>query len=140
MTHDKAAVMGARLDAAPEVVWRAFVEAEALAEWYWPASVEPVVRSEPRVGGRFGIEAKGMGFSGEYVEFDVPRRMVQAWRWAGDDRDSRVTVELAAAGGGTDLVVTHDLVDAATSEMYRAGWESCLARLPGYLAGVKAAG
>jgi hypothetical protein len=33
----------------------------------------------------------------------------------------------------TKPVVVHDLVDAATAEMYRAGRESCLGRLPGYL-------
>jgi uncharacterized protein YndB with AHSA1/START domain len=59
---------------------------------------------------------------------------VQSWRWAGDDRDSRVTLALSPAGGGTDLVVTHDQVDADTAEMYRQGWESCLARLPAHLA------
>ena len=90
--------------------------------------------SNPVVGGRFGINADGMGFSGEYVELDRPRRIVQAWRWHGDDRDSRVTIELTPAGDGTDLVVVHDRIDAATAVDYRAGWESCLGRLPRYLA------
>ena len=135
MAHDKSAVMMVHLAATPEAVWSAFAEAEALATWYWPGSLHPVARSEPWVGGRFGIDADGMGFAGEYVEFEPPRRMVQAWRWAGDDRDSRVTIELSPAGDGTELAVTHDQVDAATAEMYRAGWESCLARLPAYLEG-----
>jgi hypothetical protein len=29
--------------------------------------------------------------------------------------------------------VRHDRVDEETAEAYRAGWESCLGRLPGYL-------
>ena len=86
------------------------------------------------VGGGFGIEADGMGFSGRYRELDPPRRIVQSWRWGGDDRDSRVTIELVPAGGGTDMVVVHDQVDAETAAMYQAGWGSCLSRLPGFLA------
>jgi uncharacterized protein YndB with AHSA1/START domain len=138
MAHDEAAVIVAHLDAGPLDVWRALTEAAALQAWYWPASVHPVAYSDPRVGGRFGIDADGMGFAGEYTEVDAPVRMVQRWRWAGDDRDSRVTLELVpAAGGGTELTVTHDRVDAATAELYRAGWESCLARLPGYLSAAR---
>lgn len=134
MAYDKSAVVRSRLDAAPERVWTAFTEPEALAAWYWPATVQPRAYSTPVVGGRFGIDADGMGFSGEYRELAAPHRIVQSWRWTGDDRDSRVTIELNPAGDGTDLVVVHDEVDADTAELYRVGWETCLARLPGYLA------
>ena len=133
MEHDESAVISAHLTATPERVWAALTEADALAAWYWPPSVHPIAKSDPVVGGRFGISGDGMGFEGEYVELDFPRRIVQAWRWLGDDRASRVTISLAARDGGTDLVVVHDRVDAATAEMYRAGWESCLARLPDHL-------
>jgi uncharacterized protein YndB with AHSA1/START domain len=75
-----------------------------------------------------------MGFAGEYLELDEPSRIVQSWRWAGDDRDSRVTIDLTPAADGTDLVVTHDQLDEETAEKYRAGWQSCLDRLPAYLA------
>jgi uncharacterized protein YndB with AHSA1/START domain len=75
-----------------------------------------------------------MGFAGVYEQFEPPRRMVQSWRWAGEERTSRVTVDLVPADGGTDLVVVHDRLDADQVEPYRAGWESCLARLPGHLA------
>ncbi|WP_433368635.1 SRPBCC family protein [Actinoplanes sp. CA-142083] len=134
MDHDESAVISTYVDASPERVWAALTDADALAAWYWPPSVHPIAKSDPVAGGRFGITGDGMGFEGEYAELDFPRRIVQTWRWLGDDRDSRVTITLAARDGGTDLVVVHDLVDAATAEMYRAGWESCLARLPGYLA------
>jgi uncharacterized protein YndB with AHSA1/START domain len=133
MTHDRAAVIKSHVEAAPERVWHALTDAAALTAWYWPASLHPTATSDPVVGGRFAVEADGMGFGGTYVELDPPKRLVQTWRWRGDDRDSRVTVELTPTAGGTDLVVVHDLVDAATAEMYRAGWESCLGRLPGYL-------
>jgi uncharacterized protein YndB with AHSA1/START domain len=136
METDHSAEIKTHLDAPPERVWRALTDANALAAWYWPASLKPEVTSDARAGGRFGITARAadMGFSGVYQEFDPPRRMVQSWSWAGVDRDSRVTIDLTPADGGTDLVVVHDQVDAETAQMYRQGWESCLGRLPGYLA------
>jgi len=133
MDHDRSAVIEKHLAASPEKVWEALTDADALAAWYWPASVHPVAKSDPVVGGHFGVTGDGMGFEGEYVSLEPPRRMTQAWRWLGDDRDSRVTITLTARDGGTDVVVVHDQVDAATAEMYRAGWESWLARLPGFL-------
>ena len=135
MAFDHSAELKVHLDAPPERVWHALTDADALAAWYWPDSLEPRAVSDPRAGGSFGISTttQGMGFSGEYREFDPPHRMVQSWRWAGDDRDSRVTIELTPSGAGTDLVVVHDEVDEETAEMYRQGWASCLDRLPGYL-------
>ena len=121
------------LAAPPERVYAALTDAGALQAWYWPDSMSPRAFSDPVVGGRFGIEANGMGFAGEYTELDPPRRIVQSWLWQGDDRDSRVTMDLVGADGGTDLTVVHDQLDAENAEMYRQGWASCLDRLPAYL-------
>lgn len=135
MAYDQSAVISVHVAAPPERVYAALTDAAALQAWYWPASVSPRAFSDPVVGGRFGIDAAGMNFAGRYTELDPPRRIVQSWRWQGDDRDSRVTIDLAPAqaGAGTDLTVVHDQLDAETSEMYRAGWASCLDRLPAYL-------
>ena len=136
MTSDESAVIEAHLAAVPERVYAALTEADALTAWYWPDSMSPQATSDPVVGGRFGLttSSAGMAFSGEYVELEPPRRIVQTWRWAGDDRSSRVTITLTPAGDGVDLVVVHDQLDAETREKYRDGWASCLARLPDYLA------
>jgi uncharacterized protein YndB with AHSA1/START domain len=136
MALDHSAQLKAHLEASPERVWHALTDADALTAWYWPPSVQPRAVSDARAGGAFGISTttEGMGFSGTYREFDPPRRMVQSWRWAGEDTDSRVTIELTPAGGGTDLLIVHDLLDEQTAEMYRQGWASCLDRLPGHLA------
>lgn len=133
MSDNSSAIVRSHVEASPERVWHALTDGEALTAWYWPAAVRPVAISDPVVGGRFGLAADGMGFSGDYVELDPPRRIVQTWRWAGDERDTLVTIELTASDGGTDLLVRHDVADAATADMYRAGWQSCLDRLPGYL-------
>jgi uncharacterized protein YndB with AHSA1/START domain len=136
MAYDKSVEITAHLDASPDQVWTALTDPDALTAWYWPPSLSPTATSDARVGGRFGIATASadMGFAGEYLELDAPKRMVQSWRWAGDDRDSRVTIELTPADGGTDLVVTHDQLDTETAQMYRAGWQTCLDRLPAYLA------
>jgi uncharacterized protein YndB with AHSA1/START domain len=136
MTDDQVARISAHVSAPPERVWSALTDADALTAWYWPASTSPRATSDPVVGGRFGVTTAdpGMAFSGEYLVLEPPRRLVQSWRWAGDDRDSRVTIELSPAGDGTDVVVRHDRLDAETATAYRQGWESCLTRLPGYLA------
>jgi uncharacterized protein YndB with AHSA1/START domain len=133
MAYDSSAVIKSRVDASPEQVWFALTDADALSAWYWPSSMQPRAFSDPVVGGRFGIDAGDMGFAGEYRELDPPRRLVQSWRWAGDDRDSRVTIELTPSGAATELLIVHDEVDDETAEMYRAGWESCLTRLPDHL-------
>src|SRR5690349_2906257 len=140
MAYDSVAVIESRVDATPAQVWFALTDAAALTAWYWPASMQPRAFSDPVIGGRFGIDAGEMGFAGEYRELDPPRRLVQSWRWAGDDRDSRVTIKLTPSGAGTALRIVHDEVDDETAEMYRAGWESCLTRLPAYLAVTPSAG
>jgi uncharacterized protein YndB with AHSA1/START domain len=133
MAYDQSAVITVHLVAPPERVYAALTDAEALQAWYWPAARSPNASSDPVVGGRFGIEADGAGFTGRYTELDPPRRIVQSRRWQGADRDSRVTIDLVESDGGTDLAVVHDQVDAETAEMYRPGWVSCLDRLPAYL-------
>ena len=107
MALDQSAVITAHLAAPPERVYEALTDAEALQAWYWPAAMSPKAFSNPVAGGRFGVEADGAGFAGRYTELDPPRRIVQSWRWKGDDRDSRVTIDLAPAeaDGGTDLTV-----------------------------------
>jgi uncharacterized protein YndB with AHSA1/START domain len=136
MAYDKSVEITARLAASPDQVWTALTDPDALTAWYWPPSLSPKATSDARVGRRFGITtaSAGMAFEGEYLELDPPQRIVQSWRWAGDDRESRVTIELTPADGGTDLIVTHGQLDAETAERYRAGWQSCLDRLPAYLA------
>jgi uncharacterized protein YndB with AHSA1/START domain len=129
MTYDEEAVITSHVDVPRERVWTALTDAGELTAWYWPAAVHPRATSDPVVGGGFGIDADGMGFAGRYLELEPPHRIVQSWRWAGDDRDSRVSIELTAAGSGTDIRVVHSELDEEAAAMYDAGWASCLARL-----------
>ena len=116
----------------PERLWEAITDSEMRKRYSFGVGIE----SDWKAGSEYLARVPGVVdiSSGENVEVDPPRRLVQTWRWAGAQHDSRVTIDLTAADGGTDLVVVHDQVDAETAEMYRQGWESCLGRLPGYLA------
>jgi uncharacterized protein YndB with AHSA1/START domain len=64
MSFDHSARLEAHFDATPERVWHAFTDPDALAAWYWPASVRPRVTSDPRPGGHFGITAGGNAADG----------------------------------------------------------------------------
>jgi hypothetical protein len=54
--------------------------------------------------------------------------------------ERRRSDSLTPSGDGTGLRIVHDEVDDETAAMYRAGWESCLTRLPAYLAAMPTAG
>ncbi len=137
VSDEHAVNLSVHLQAPPDEVWRALTDGPALTAWYWPPSLDPQVRTDPRPGGRYAItsSAPGMGIEGEYVALDAPRRLVQTWRWAGDDTESIVSIDLTGtAERGTELALRHEHLDRLTAVNYRAGWESCLQRLPEYLA------
>ncbi len=70
---------------------------------------------------------------GAFRVIERPHRLVYTWDW--DDPEYKmgettITVELKAAGGGTEVVFTHDLfptVELKTA--HEEGWSSCLNRL-----------
>jgi uncharacterized protein YndB with AHSA1/START domain len=124
------------LAATPARVWRAFISAAELAAWLWPASWETTAEVELRVGGRYRIASPtiGMAVSGEYLEIEDGRRLVQTWQWDGDDQPTLVAVELHPDGDGTRLTIVHSrFVDATASEAHAQGWNDCLDRLPAHL-------
>jgi uncharacterized protein YndB with AHSA1/START domain len=134
MSYDQSAVVTAHLEAAAAEVYAALTDAAALEAWYWPSTMNPKAESDPVEDGHFALDAGDIGFAGQYLVLDPPHHIVQSWRWKGDDRDSLVTITLTPTANGTDLTVTHAQLDARTAEDYRAGWESCLSRLPAHLA------
>jgi uncharacterized protein YndB with AHSA1/START domain len=128
------------LAAPPERVWHAFTDPDALARWFWPASMNTVVTVDLRLGGTLRIEAPGrMAIQGEYVAIEPPRLLAFTWRWDGDPTGTAVRLELSPVDDGTRLVLVHQgFPDEQARADHSTGWSDCLARLPGYLTGTEA--
>jgi uncharacterized protein YndB with AHSA1/START domain len=130
-------------DAAPEVVFDAWLDAESAALWLFatPGGVMERVHIEPRVGGAFEVfERRGEQLAthfGTYVEVDRPRRLAFDFATERDGAATRVTVTFEARDGGCLVTLTHDL-DAAWAEYQhrvKAGWAGILEGLERLLAG-----
>lgn len=128
---------------APEKVWRAWTEPEAVRKWWGPGPGEPVAAAEldVRVGGRFrivfgGPDGTAHEVQGVYKEVERNRRLVFTWTWprSTPERESLVTIELRPARGGTDLLFRHErLFDEKVRDDHERGWSSSLDKLAHYL-------
>jgi uncharacterized protein YndB with AHSA1/START domain len=129
--------------ASPEKVWRALTLPEALKRWMAPddAFQIPVAEADLRVGGRYHIvmkspDGEAHDVSGVYREIVPNRKLVYTWAWKSTpERESLVTFELRAAGGGTELTLRHEqFADDEARDKHQHGWNGCLARLERHLA------
>jgi len=132
-----------KLDAAPAKVWRAITEPEILKKWMAPSDdfKIPVAEAELRVGGRYHIVMHGPDgevhdVSGAYREVVANKKLVYTWAWKSTPESvSIVTIELRAAGSGTELTLKHEqFADEASRDHHNQGWTGCLARLEKALA------
>lgn len=123
----------------PEKVYRAFLEADALAKWLPPYGFTCAVHHlEAVVGGGFKMSFRNFStghshsFGGEYLELVPNQRVRYTDRF--DDPGlpgvMQVTVTLAPAICGTDLsVVQEGIPEAIPLEMCYLGWQESLAQL-----------
>ena len=128
---------------APEKVWRAWTDPEALKKWWGPAPGEPVSLAEldVRVGGRFrivfgGPDGKLHECAGIYKEVVPNKKLVFTWSWPNStpERVSVVTIVFQAVGKGTELVFKHEqLFDEAARDGHKRGWTGTLDKLEHYL-------
>lgn len=127
------------LRAPPERVYRAFLDAEAMAKWLPPHGfVCHVEQFDARVGGTFRMAFRNFGsggrhsFGGEYLEL-VPNeriRYVDRFDDPGLPGTMQVTVALRAVIGGTDLdIVQEGIPEAIPVEMCHLGWQESLGQL-----------
>ena len=132
-----------KLDAAPAKVWRALTEPEMLKRWMAPdaAFKIPVAEIDLRVGGRYRVvmvspDGEEHDVRGVYREIVPNRKLVHTWAWKSTpERESLVTMELRAAGSGTELTLTHEqFVDEEARDKHQHGWTGCLAGLERFLA------
>lgn len=127
-----------KFNAAPERLWHAFTNPQALKQWMAPSDAYsvPIAEVDLRVGGRFRIvmqspDGERHDVSGEYCEVSPSRKLVFTWAWKSTpERESRVTLQLHAADGGTELTLKHEqFADAEARDRHNAGWIGCIARL-----------
>ena len=123
----------------PEKVYRAFLEAGALAKWLPPYGFTCTVHSlDARIGGTFRMSfhnfstGNGHSFGGEYLEL-VPNKVI---RYTDKFEDPNlpgvleVTVSLTPVLCGTELNVTQSgIPEVIPLEMCYLGWQESLAQL-----------
>jgi uncharacterized protein YndB with AHSA1/START domain len=127
------------LATSPEKVYRAFLEADALAKWLPPNGFACTVQHlEAKVGGTFRMSfrnfttGKSHAFGGEYVELVPGERLRYTDKF--DDPnlpgEMQVTVTLKKVSVGTELnVVQTGVPDVIPPEACYLGWQESLRNL-----------
>ena len=127
------------LRAKPERVYRAFLDADAMAKWLPPNGFTGKVHHlEPRVGGTYKMSFKNFtsgnshSFGGEYLEL-VPHERLR-WTDRFDDPNlpgqMTVTVSLKQVPVGTDVTIVQEgLPDIIPPDACTLGWQESLALL-----------
>ena len=123
----------------PEKVYRAFLEADAMAKWLPPYGFTcKVHHMESSVGGGFRMSfhnfstGNGHSFSGEYLEL-LPNEFIRYTDQFDDPNLPgvlQVTVSLKPVSCGTELTVVQEgIPEAIPLEMCYLGWQESLLQL-----------
>jgi uncharacterized protein YndB with AHSA1/START domain len=127
------------LRAAPERVYRAFIDADAMAKWLPPNGFTGRVHHmDPRVGGTYKMSftnftsGKSHSFGGEYLEL-VPNERLR-WTDRFDDPNlpgaMTVTVHLKKVSVGTEVhIVQEGIPDVIPPDACTLGWQESLTLL-----------
>ena len=137
-----------RIKAPRSDIYRAFLDAKAVATWMVPTGMSSHVHAfEPRVGGRFRISLtydaptqagktspQTDTFHGRFVELVPDQRVVELIEFETDNPamkgEMTVTFELADADEGTELTAVHANVPAGISPAdNELGWSISLRKL-----------
>ncbi len=128
-----------KIAATPEEIYAAWTQAELLAQWFAPGTMQAeVLELDARVGGRFRIamhesdsDKTHTGY-GEFVELVPGKRVVMTWGWENDMgvHDTLLTANFHTADGGTLIELLHEkLPSQKSADSHTQGWTSCLANL-----------
>ena len=127
---------------APEKVWRAWTDPQALKAWFGPEEIVsvPLAEVDLRVGGRFRVamlaaDGETHDVSGIYQELVPNRKLVFSWAWRSTpERESRVTVRIEPDGNGCELVLLHEqFFDEAARDGHSHGWTGAMVKLEQWL-------
>ena len=127
------------LASTPEKVYRAFLEADALAKWLPPDGFACSVHHlEPSLSGRFKMSFRNFttgdshSFGGEYLELVPYERLRYTDTFEDPSLQGRmqVTVTLKPVSVGTELsIVQEGVPDAIPPEACYLGWQQSLRNL-----------
>jgi uncharacterized protein YndB with AHSA1/START domain len=127
------------LTTSPDKLYRAFLEADALAKWLPPNGFTCTVHHlEPKVGGTFRMSFRnfttgnGHAFGGEYLELVPGERLRYTDKFEDPNLpgEIEVTVMLKKVLVGTELDVTQSgIPDAIPPEACYLGWQESLRNL-----------
>ena len=127
------------LRAAPEKVYRAFLEPDAMAKWLPPNGfVCTVHHLEPQAGGTFKMSFRNFttghshSFGGEYLELVPGERLRYTNRFDDPNLPGQmdVTVTLKKVLVGTEISIVQDgIPDAIPTEACYLGWQESLRNL-----------
>jgi uncharacterized protein YndB with AHSA1/START domain len=127
------------LRAKPEKVYRAFLDANAMAKWIPPHGFTCTVHHlDARVGGSFRMSfhnfssGHGHSFGGEYIELVPNQRLRYTDKFEDPNLPGvlEVTVSLTPVICGTELSITQSgIPEAIPLEMCYLGWQESLAQL-----------
>jgi len=127
------------LRATPERIYRAFLDADAMAKWLPPYGFTCTVHHlDARVGGTFKMTftnfatGHGHSFGGEYRELVPNERLRYSDKFDDPNMPGEMvtTVSLRQVSCGTDLDITQEGIPAVIPvEMCYLGWQESLAQL-----------
>jgi uncharacterized protein YndB with AHSA1/START domain len=136
------------IDAPRASVYRALLDAEAVAQWMVPAGMTSHVHAfDPREGGAFRIsltydEPTGTGkttahtdtYHGRFVRLVPNEQVVEVVEFETTDPamqgEMTITITLGDDDGGTELIAVHDrLPPGLSSADNETGWRMSLAKL-----------
>jgi len=137
-----------RVNAPRTIVYRALLDARAVATWMVPTGMSSHVHTfEPREGGAFRNslrydEPTGTGkttahtdtYHGRFVKLVTNEQVVEVVEFETTDPalqgEMTITITLTDADGGTDVLAVHDgLPPGLSAADNEAGWRSSLAKL-----------
>jgi uncharacterized protein YndB with AHSA1/START domain len=125
--------------AKPEKIYRAFLDAGAMAKWIPPYGFTCVVHHmDARVAGTFKMSfhnfstGSGHSFGGEYKEL-IPGKLVRYTDKFDDPNlpgEMQVCVSLKQVSCGTEIAITQEgIPEVIPVEMCHLGWQESLAQL-----------
>lgn len=148
---EKSVVIERTFDAAIELIWQLWTEAEHFQSWYGPQGFSiPVAEMDVQVGGKrlFCMASPDgsmkMWFTGEYLEVSPTERLVYTESMSDENGNvmpppsadhpgtTEVTVQLEALDGQTKMTMTHAGIPADSPGA--SGWEQAFAKMGEHIA------